>query len=74
MPLHISQECFCSLDPPDKFDSKMNNNNFFLLLNVNGISYKVCKKLEGEIFFFLFNNVLDNTSITIMLMCLFSRM
>ena len=52
MPLHISQECFCALDPPDKFDSKMNNNNFFLLLNMNGISYKVCKKLEGETAFF----------------------
>ena len=52
VPLHISQECFCALDPPDKFDSKMNNNKFLLLLNVNGISYKVCKKLEGETVFF----------------------
>ena len=52
VPLHISQEYFCALDPPDKFDSKMNNNNFYLLLNMNGISYKVCKKLDGETAFF----------------------
>ena len=68
MPLYISQECFCALDPPEKFDSKMNNNSFFLLLNVNGIPYKVCKKLEGETI--VFKSILDNIiSITIILMC-----
>ena len=59
--------CFCALDPPEKFDSKMNNNSFFLLLNVNGIPYKVCKKLEGETI--VFKSILDNISIVIMLMC-----
>ena len=71
MLLYISQEYFCALDPPGKFDSKMNNNRFFLLLNVNGIPNKVCKKLEGETV--IFKSTLDNTtSITIMLMRLFS--
>ena len=39
---------FHIIDPPQKFDPKMKSNKFLLLLNANGISYKLCKKLEGE--------------------------
>ena len=72
MPLHISQECFCTLDPPEKFDSNMSTNRFILLLNVNGISYKVCKKLEGETV--VFKSAMDNTGITIIMYLFSSRM
>ena len=39
----------CYIDPPQRFDHKMKTNKFLLLLNTNGISYKVCKKLKGII-------------------------
>ena len=62
VPLHNYQECFCALDVPEKFDSKMNTNRFILFLNANGISYNVCKRLEGETV--VFKSTVDNTSIT----------
>ena len=34
--------------PPERFDHNMNSNEFFLFLNANGLSHKVCQKLEGE--------------------------
>ena len=39
---------FYVIDPPQRFDPKMKRNKFLLLLNANGISYKVCKQLKGE--------------------------
>ena len=37
-----------STAPPERFDYEMKSNKFFLFLNANGISYEVCRKLEGE--------------------------
>ena len=35
-------------EPPNCFDAEMNENDFLLHLNANGIPYKVCKILRGK--------------------------
>ena len=35
-------------EPPNHFDSEMDESDFLLYLNANDIPYKVCKMLQGK--------------------------
>ena len=39
---------FSYAEPPEEFSTEMNNKQFLLYLNANGIHYDVCKKLKSK--------------------------
>ena len=38
---------FSYAEPPEEFSTEMNNRQFLLYINANGIHYDVCKKLKS---------------------------